>query len=122
MRISTKVDKDSSQKEKTVQKKKDLALEVMDETNVTPYVFTKIADAVLEDYDIINEDNRHRGSVRKQNAWHCVWRQKRYTVKEEHYTVLSLPENKYIGRANPKSKKAEDIFGRINFKELLVAR
>ena len=115
MRISTKVDKDSSRKEKTLQKKKNLVdkmkkkeevnrqkrflsvkekkssddehlvteggeyrpkeskrkystlvgklssktLEVMDETNVTPHVFTKIADAVLQNYDIINEENRH---------------------------------------------------------------
>ena len=55
-------------------------------------------------------DGRKDSTITKKNT----------TVKEEHYTVLSLPENKYSGHANPKSGKAEDIFGSI--KELLVAR
>ena len=133
-----------------VRKLSSKTVQVMDETNISSYTFTKVADAVLENYGILDESNRN--DLLKPAQVKRVARKKRLEnltslsghivrgigfdgrkdqtltksdsaitlQKEEHYTVLSLPDNTYIGHSNPKTGKADDIFASI--KELLIER
>ena len=111
----------------------------MDETYASPTVFMKISNAVLENFGIISEENRNdllkitqvaslakKRRLGKTSNVNCIKimgiafdgrkdnmlpkEGGRLTkVKQEHYTILALPQEKYIGHTNPKSGGAEDI-------------